>query len=255
MWGERGSENLTQWFTTFTTPVLQSVSIAWILILGNSKHLLKSICPSGRKLLCTVPAHWHQFSQPASVQTGVKQVLFKSRFVLQWPRGSAGVTTLSVNRPQADPLVLGSSSQQSLSGVLVVREGHTLHHVSVVLKHRQRPQLLPSEHPHPVIPARRRQQLTVLPDAQLGDAGVDQRHTVLELQNHKEGEDFSKHSQVTSTHLDVHYKHLNTRRSVQRPRMQSSKFFVGTVKRNLKPNKPFFMQMGEGGTKIIRQTN
>lgn len=88
---------------------------------------------------------------------------------------------LIVYGPQADPLVLGPGSQQPLSGVLVVREGHALHHVTVILKHRQRSQLLPAKHAHPVVPAGRGQELPVASDTQLGDAGVDQRHVVLEL--------------------------------------------------------------------------
>lgn len=96
-------------------------------------------------------------------------------------RGSASVGTLVVYRPQADALVLGSGSEKSLTGVLVVREGHTLHHVCVVLKHRKWLQLLPAEYPHPVVPARRRQEFAICPDAQLGNPGVDQGHRVLEL--------------------------------------------------------------------------
>lgn len=57
------------------------------------------------------------------------------------------------NGPQADPLVLGPGSQQPLLGLLVVGEGHTLHHVTVILKHRQRSQLLPAKHPDSVVPA------------------------------------------------------------------------------------------------------
>lgn len=88
---------------------------------------------------------------------------------------------LIVNGPQADPLVLGAGSQEPLLGVLVVREGHTLHHVTVILKYCQWSQLFPAKHTDPVVPAGRGQELPVAPDAQLGDAGVDQRHMVLEL--------------------------------------------------------------------------
>lgn len=99
---------------------------------------------------------------------------------------SACVGILVVNGPQADALVLGPSGQQSLRGVLVIREGHAEHHVRVVLKDRQRPQLLPAEHSHSVVPARRCQQPPVASDAELRNAGIDQRHAVLELQNHRD---------------------------------------------------------------------
>lgn len=88
-------------------------------------------------------------------------------------------------------MVLGSSGQQSVPGVLVVGEGHAEHHVGVVLKHRQWSELLPPKYPHPMVPARRRQEFTVGPDTKLGDPGVDQGDVVLELKNHTEEKDLS----------------------------------------------------------------
>lgn len=96
-------------------------------------------------------------------------------------RNSGRLWFLTEHRPQADPLVFGPSSQQPLPGVLVVREGNALNHIRVVLQRRQRLQLLPPEYPHAVVPAGRGQELTIPSEAELANAGVDQRHAVLEL--------------------------------------------------------------------------
>lgn len=120
-------------------------------------------------------------------------------------QGSASVRSLVVYWPQADPLVLGSGSQQPLSGILVVREGHAEGHVGVVLQNCQRSQLLPAKHPYPVVPARRRQQLTISSDTQLGNTRVHQRHTVLELNNKREEEHL-----VITCRLESWGKHAET---------------------------------------------
>lgn len=117
---------------------------------------VQSMSPDSRPLLWTTAkllATNTSLVTPTSGQMRVMKALIKSSHVLPELRGSASVSSLVVYRPQADPLVLGSGSQQSLFGVLVVREGHTLHHVGMVLKHRQRSQLLPPENPHPMVPA------------------------------------------------------------------------------------------------------
>lgn len=132
-----------------------------------------------------IPAHAK--SQTGSLQNKADDILIslcrlKPRELIE----SACVGILVVNRPQADALVLWPSSQQSLPGVLVIREGHAERHVCVVVKDRQRLQLLPAEHSHSVVPARRCQQPPVASDAELRNARIDQRHTVLELQNHRD---------------------------------------------------------------------
>lgn len=108
-----------------------------------------------RQNLINLPLLWAIAELLATnISADESQELINSPNILSEFRCSASVGSLIVYRPQADPLVLGSSSKQSLFRVLVVREGHTLHHVSVVLKHSQRSKLLPPEYPDPMVPAR-----------------------------------------------------------------------------------------------------
>ena len=106
-------------------------------------------------------------------------------FLKVHPQGTESSTSVSpfiVYGPEADALVLGACCQEPLPGVLVVREGHAEHHVGVVLQHCKRPQPLPAEHAHAMVPASRRKEFTVSTDTQLGDPRVDQSHRVLKLQ-------------------------------------------------------------------------
>lgn len=112
--------------------------------------------------------------------------LYFSQYLKPTCRSSGSPWFLAEYGPQADPLVSGPGSQQAPPGVWVVREGHALHHICVVLQHRQRLQLLPPEYPHAVVPAGWGQELAVPSETQLGNAGVDQRHAVLELEKPRE---------------------------------------------------------------------
>lgn len=72
-----------------------------------------------------------------------------------------------VERPEADPLILGARGQQAMGG-----KGHALDGGAVEGQNGQRLHRPPVEHSDAVVPACGGQDLAVWPDGDLGDPGI-----------------------------------------------------------------------------------